>query len=112
MGCKALLGEPALDRRRVVALVQAEVEAHLADVRVVERHTLQGWGEELLIMPIGPVHNHAEDDAAAVHEQATLGPALAAIRRVGPRFFSPPRGAFVWAPSAESQDQSMPWSSS
>lgn len=110
--CEAAPFEQVANHGKVVGPVQAEtLGAFLGCLGALDRDRLEGRLEELYVVAIGAQVRNPDRDSRSVREERALRPPLALSVGLGP-VFSPPSGAFVIAPSAASQDQSMPTSSS
>src|SRR5262245_4955013 len=72
----------------------------------VLRDALEGGFDELHVVAVGPVDGQPYRDAFGLHQQAPLGPLLAAVGRVFPRLF-PPRGA-PWSCTRPSPARTSP----
>src|SRR3954452_10263254 len=88
----------------VVALVEAEVQRLVEErLRALDRHGVEGRLKQLVVGHVGARDGEAEGQPAGTTER--LVPSLP---RGWGRFFSPPKGALVIAPSADSHSQSIP----
>jgi hypothetical protein len=109
---EAELADQLADDRVVVALVEAEaLRPAPGRLRALDRNRCDRRLEQLLVVAVGAVVRYPERDAAGVDKERALRPFLALSVGFGP-VLAPPSGAFVIAPSAASQSQSMPASSS
>ncbi|OIQ81588.1 hypothetical protein GALL_366410 [mine drainage metagenome] len=94
---------------KVIPLVQTKPLWSLCcRVRPLDRDGLQRATDQLHVVSVGTVNGNSNRDAIRFRQQAALDALLAPVRRVRTRFFEPANGAFVIAPSIETQDQSMP----
>lgn len=92
----------------VVAAIQAKALRLLGVwYRPGDRNRLQGRLQELYVMAVGTLVRDPDRDAGSLDEERALRPLLALSVGLGP-VFGPPSGALVIAPSAASQDQSIP----
>lgn len=92
----------------VIAFVQAHsLRGALCRRRSSGRKGFERRTHQLHVMTVGSVDGHSQRNALGIGQQAALDALLAAIRRVGTRFFEPARGALVMAPSIASHDQSI-----
>ena len=76
-----------------------------------DRNRPESWFQELYVVAIGALVGDPDRDAGSLDKGRALRPLLALSVGLGP-VFAPPSGALVIAPSAASQDQSIPTSAS
>ena len=95
-----LLRDGRAARRVVVALVQAEVWFLIRNGRSFEDHRSQGRVQQFRVRPIGSGDHGGERPPLLVHQHAPFRPRFAAIGRVWPHLFPPPKRAWPIAPSA------------
>ena len=97
--------------------VVAFIQAHTLGLVWTGRRSRHGQAvhrgpHQFHVMTVRPVHRQTHRNALGFGQQATLDPAFAAVSGVWGRFFPPPKGDLVMAPSILSQLQSSPFSSS
>ncbi len=108
-----LLGDdPWLDRRIVIALVQAQSLGCLGRRdRPGDRDRLKRRSQQLVIVAVRAVDSYAERDTSGVADDRAFRPFLPRSVGFGP-VLGPPKGALVIAPSTAKNDQSIPTVSS
>lgn len=112
VGCEAAPFEQVANHGKVVGPVQAEtLGTCFGRFGALDRDRLEGRLEELYVVAVGTQVRDPDRDSGSVREERALCPPLALSVGLEP-VFGPPSGALVIAPSAASQDQSMPTSSS
>lgn len=112
VGLEALADGELADVVVVVSLVEAEpLRLLLGGDRPRQRDRLKRLPEELLVVAVSAVLRDPNRDPGSLGQERALRPPLALSVGLGP-VAGPPSGAFVIAPSAASQDQSIPISSS
>ncbi len=106
------VGDPAFRQRRpthriVVALVRVQLRRAACHPGVpgVRLHRVEQGGEHGAVVPVGPGQPRRERDALAFDQEMTLGPWLAAIRRVRADRVAPFLAAIL-ALSTQARDQS------
>ena len=110
--CESAVLEQVADNREVVGLVQAEaLGIVLARVGALDRDRVERPLQQEVVVAVGAVVVDPDRDSRSLDEERALRPPLALSVGLGP-VFDPPSGAFVIAPSAASQVQSMPTCSS
>lgn len=110
--CEFALVEQVVDHREVVGLVEAEaLGVGLAGLGALDRDRVERSLQQEVVVAVRTVVVEPDRDPRSLDEERALRPPLALSVGLGP-VFGPPSGAFVIAPSAASQDQSMPTSSS
>ena len=98
------------DVRVVIAVVQAQPLGRSAGwVRPPDRDRVECVLQQLVIVAVRAVVREPDRDPRGLGEDRALRPPLALSVGFGP-VFGPPNGAFVIAPSAASNDQSIPTS--
>lgn len=112
VGAEALGEDGLADALVVIASVQAKTLGAILDGnRASDWNRLEGRFQELHVVAVRAIVGDADRDAGSLDEERALRPLLALSVGLEP-VFGPPSGAFVIAPSAASQDQSMPTISS
>ena len=113
MGGKAELTNNGADLVEVVAFVQAQpLRLRPSWPRALRHDAVQSSFDQLHVMSVGTIDNNSQWNAGRFSQQAALDTLFAPVRRVRTSFFEPESGAFVIAPSIDSQDQSIPLSPS
>ena len=103
----------AADLIEVVSLVKAQPVRHRGRRQGSRRHdSFERTSDQLHVVTIGALNGERQWNAGSFRQQAALDALLSPVRRVRPGFFEPESGAFVIAPSMDSQDQSIPFSPS
>lgn len=110
--CEVAILEQLADDREVVGLVEADaLRALLGGFGTLDRNRVERPLQQEMVVAVGAVVIESDRYSRSLDEERALRPPLALSVGLGP-VFGPPRGAFVIAPSAASQDQSMPTCSS
>jgi hypothetical protein len=110
--CESALAEQVADDREVIGLVEAEaLGIVLGRFGALDRDRVERPLQQLVVVAVGAVVVDPDRDSGSIREERALRPPLALSVGLGP-VFGPPSGAFVIAPSAASQDQSIPTSES
>ena len=110
--CESAVLEQVADDGEVVGLVQTEaLGIVLARVGALDRDRVERPLQQEVVVAVGAVVVESDRDSGSIREERALRPPLALSVGLGP-VLGPPSGAFVIAPSAASQDQSMPTSES
>jgi hypothetical protein len=110
--CEFAVLEEVADLLVVVGLVEAKTLGFvLAGLGALDRDRIERLLQQEVIVAVRAVVVDPDRDSRSLDEERALRPPLALSVGLGP-VFAPPSGAFVIAPSAESQDQSMPTCSS
>jgi hypothetical protein len=100
--------EQFADDGEVVALVQAEtLGVGLGWFWTLDRDRVERLLQQLVVVAVRAVVSEPDRDTTRLDEERTLRPPLALSVGLGP-VFGPPSGALLIAPSAASQDQSIP----
>ena len=109
---EVLIDDPRSQRVEVIATVQAQTlsQVFVRD-RAGDRDRRERELEQLYVVTVGAIVRKTDRDPGGVGEDRSLRPLLARSVGFGP-VAGPPSGAFVIAPSAASQPQSMPTCSS
>ena len=96
----------------VIGLVQTDVLRRLGrGLWPLDRDRVERRLQQLVVVAVGALVVEPDRDPRALRKDRSLRPFLALSVGFGP-VFGPPRGAFDIAPSAASQDQSIPTCSS
>src|ERR1700733_369768 len=110
--CEVALAEQLADDREVVRLVQAQtLGVGLGWLGALDRDRVKRPLQQLVVVAVRAVVIEPDRDSRSLDQDRALRPPLARSVGLGP-VFGPPRGALVIAPSAASQDQSIPTCSS
>lgn len=110
--CEFAVLEQVADGGEVVGLVEAEaLGLSLAGLGTLDRDRVERALQQEVVIAIGAVVVDPDRDSGSIREERALRPPLALSVGLGP-VFGPPSGALVIAPSAASQNQSMPTCSS
>ena len=110
--CEFAILEQVADDREVVGLVEADaLRTLLGGFGALDRDRVERLLQQEVVVAVGAVVVEPDRDSRSVDEERALRPPLALSVGLGP-VLGPPSGAFVIAPSAASQDQSMPTSES
>lgn len=110
--CEFAVLEQLADDREVVGLVEADaLRTLLGGFGALDRDRVERLLQQEMVVAVGAVVIDPDRDSGSVCEERALRPPLALSVGLGP-VFDPPSGALVIAPSADSQDQSMPTSES
>jgi hypothetical protein len=100
--------EQVADDGKVIALIQAEtLRVGLCRLRALDRDRVERLLQQLVIVAVRAVVSDPDRDPTRLDEERALRPPLALSVGLGP-VFGPPSGALLIAPSAASQDQSIP----
>src|SRR5512143_4110792 len=109
---EAKLLQDGADLIVIIALVQAQaLRLFCRWFRPLDQHALECCPHQLHIVAVRSRYHHPDRDSLSLRHETTFDTLLAAIRRIGPRLFPPPRGALFMAPSILNHDQSLPCNS-
>lgn len=97
--------------REVVALVEAQMPRATRTTRRTQRHGIQRWRDDALVVHVGAGQHDGDRYATLISQDMTFGAELSAIGRIGARVL-PPFGAFTEALSREAHSHAIPRSSS
>ena len=112
MRCEFAVLEQLANLLVVIGLVEAEaLRISLDRFGALDRDRVKRALQQEVVVAIRAVVVDPDWNSRSVGEERALRPPLALSVGLGP-VFGPPRGALVIAPSAASQDQSMPTCSS
>ena len=112
MWCEFAFAEQLANLLVVVGLVEAQaLGIVLGGLGALDRNRVQRPLQQEVVVAVGTVVVDPDRDSGSVSEERALRPPLALSVGLGP-VLGPPSGALVIAPSAASQDQSMPTCSS
>ena len=110
--CEVAILKQVADNREVVGLVEAKaLRALLTGLGTLDRDRVERPLQQEVVVAVGAIVVDPDRDPRSVGEEGALRPPLALSVGLGP-VLAPPNGALVIAPSAASQDQSMPTSES
>lgn len=106
--CEVATFEQVADRWEVVGLVETETLGIVfGGLGTLDRDRVECALQQLVVVAVGAIVIDPDRDPGSICEERALRPPLALSVGLGP-VLAPPSGAFVIAPSAASQDQSMP----
>ena len=104
--------EQVADDREVVGLVETDtLRTLLGGFGALDRDRVERLLQQEVVIAVRTLVIEPDRDSGSLDEERALRPPLALSVGLGP-VLGPPSGAFVIAPSAASQDQSMPTSES
>ena len=110
--CEVRALEDVADFRVVIGLIQAEaLGIGLGWLWTLDRDRVKRPLQQLVVVAVGAIVLDPDRDPRSLDDERALRPPLALSVGLGP-VFAPPSGALVIAPSAASQDHSMPISES
>ena len=106
--CQPKLSEQVADFLVVVGLVQTRALGRaLGRLGPIDRDRLERLLQQLVVVAVRAVVRDPDRDTSRLGDDRALGPLLALSVGFGP-VLGPPSGAFVIAPSAAINDQSIP----
>ena len=112
VGREAVVTQEVADPLVVIGLVEAEALGIVfGGFGTLDRDRVERSLQQLVVVAVGAIVIDSDRDPRSLCEERALRPPLALSVGLGP-VLGPPSGAFVIAPSAASQDQSMPTSES